>query len=68
MNTLIWGTCNTNLGVNQCQANMEWFIQSLKQECQADLTDKNELAVDALTGELESLSLTNTHSLSEQQP
>lgn len=51
MNTLVWGTCNTNPGINQCIANMGWFAESLKTQCEADLKDRNTLAVDTLTGE-----------------
>ncbi|KAF7763989.1 hypothetical protein Agabi119p4_8526 [Agaricus bisporus var. burnettii] len=49
MNTLLWGTCNIDLGVNQCRANMGWLAESLQQECEMDLNDRNDLALDALT-------------------
>lgn len=52
MNTLLWGTCNIDLGVNQCRANMGWLAESLQQECEMDLNDRNDLALDALTGKL----------------
>ncbi|KXN89351.1 hypothetical protein AN958_05849 [Leucoagaricus sp. SymC.cos] len=48
MNTLIWGTCNTNLGINQCIANMGWFASTLKTACEDDLKDQNSLAVNTL--------------------
>ncbi|KAJ3573752.1 hypothetical protein NP233_g2229 [Leucocoprinus birnbaumii] len=48
MNTLIWGTCNTNLGINQCNANMGWFSSSLQSACDEDLRDENSLAVETL--------------------
>lgn len=49
MNTLVWGTCNTNLGTNQCNANMGWFASTLESACDGDLKDKNSLAEDTLT-------------------
>lgn len=50
MNTLVWGTCNTNLGINQCDANMGWFASTLKTVCDEDLKEGNSLAGDTLTG------------------
>lgn len=53
MNTLVWGTCNTNPGINQCIANMGWFAETLKTACADDLRDRNTLAVDTLMGEFQ---------------
>jgi hypothetical protein len=51
MNTLLWGTCNTDIGTNQCIANMGWFASALNTACKDDLRDNNALAVDTLMGE-----------------
>jgi len=50
MNTLVWGTCNTNLGINQCNANMGWFSSALETACNEDLKNGISLAGDTLTG------------------
>lgn len=49
MNTLVWGTCNTNLGINQCNANMGWFSSALETACNEDLKNGISLAGDTLT-------------------
>jgi len=50
MNALVWGTCNTSLGINQCDANMSWFASTLETVCGEDLKEGNSLAGDTLTG------------------
>ena len=49
MNSLIWGTCNTNTPYAQCKANMGWFASTLGTQCTDELTGKNSLVVNTLT-------------------
>ncbi|KAJ8693423.1 hypothetical protein PTI98_008416 [Pleurotus ostreatus] len=51
LNTLIWGTCNTNTASNQCNINMAGFATSLREQCKEDLDDGNSRAVNTLIGE-----------------
>ena len=51
MNTLLWGTCNTNTSDTQCRANMQMFATQLQTECSQDLKDGNARAVSTLTSE-----------------
>ncbi|KDR80289.1 hypothetical protein GALMADRAFT_62417 [Galerina marginata CBS 339.88] len=48
MNSIIWGTCNTNTDYNQCQANMNWFASTLKTSCVEELKDLNTMVVSTL--------------------
>ncbi|KAL4066996.1 hypothetical protein V8B97DRAFT_1874238 [Scleroderma yunnanense] len=48
MNIDIWGTCNTVLPWNQCNANMAWFASALQSSCVTDLGDRNAMAMDTL--------------------
>ncbi|KAF4564847.1 hypothetical protein EYR40_011020 [Pleurotus pulmonarius] len=48
LNTLIWGTCNTNTASNQCNINMAGFATSLREQCKEDLDDGNSRAVNTL--------------------
>ncbi|KAF4618585.1 hypothetical protein D9613_010091 [Agrocybe pediades] len=50
MNSLIWGTCNTNTAYSQCQSNMAWFASSLKDNCAKELDADYTLAVETLQG------------------
>jgi hypothetical protein len=52
MNNIIWGTCNTDPGQDQCTQNMAWFASALQSSCSQDLDDKNSMAVNTLIGEL----------------
>ncbi|KAF7316176.1 hypothetical protein MIND_00135800 [Mycena indigotica] len=47
LNTLVWGTCNTNTDANSCASNMAWFSTTLESACAADLKDQNSMAVNA---------------------
>ncbi|KAF8068795.1 hypothetical protein FPV67DRAFT_1356278, partial [Lyophyllum atratum] len=49
LNSVVWGTCNTNTAREQCVANMGWFAETLKTACAQDLTDRNAMAVSTLT-------------------
>lgn len=51
MNSIIWGTCNTTLGLSQCEANMNWFVGSLQTSCSQELKDNNALTVATLIGQ-----------------
>ncbi|KAG6916150.1 hypothetical protein DXG01_008202 [Tephrocybe rancida] len=48
LNSIIWGTCNTNTAKDQCISNMAWFADALQTACTQDLQDQNQLAVGAL--------------------
>lgn len=50
MNTIIWGTCDTDPSQEQCDANMSWFATSLQSLCQTDLANRVETAVLTLYG------------------
>ncbi|KAJ3495663.1 hypothetical protein NLJ89_g10591 [Agrocybe chaxingu] len=50
MNSLIWGTCNTNTGFDQCKSNMEWFASNLQTACTSELNVRNAVTVNTLTG------------------
>ncbi|KAF9225982.1 hypothetical protein BS17DRAFT_730199 [Gyrodon lividus] len=49
MNTDVWGTCNTNVPQDQCDANMASLASSLQSSCRTDLADRVGMAVDTLT-------------------
>ncbi|KIK99179.1 hypothetical protein PAXRUDRAFT_9040 [Paxillus rubicundulus Ve08.2h10] len=49
MNADVWGTCNTNIPQDQCDANMVSFASSLQSSCRTDLADQVEMAVSTLT-------------------
>ncbi|KAF8155860.1 hypothetical protein B0H34DRAFT_798957 [Crassisporium funariophilum] len=48
MNSIVWGTCNTNVGTDQCSANMAWFASELKIACSDELEALNTMAVEVL--------------------
>ncbi|KAF8644928.1 hypothetical protein AX16_008210 [Volvariella volvacea WC 439] len=50
LNNLVWGTCHTNPGMDECTANMGWFANNLQTACSTDLRDRNALAVETLIG------------------
>lgn len=56
LNTLVWGTCNTDPSVDQCVANMGWFAQQLQSACTTEISQTNELVTSTLIG-LEAYSL-----------
>lgn len=45
LNSIVWGTCNTDLSDTQCSANMAWFSTNLASSCDQDLKDGNSMAV-----------------------
>ncbi|KAF7325682.1 hypothetical protein MKEN_00418200 [Mycena kentingensis (nom. inval.)] len=45
LNTLVWGTCNTDTDEDVCASNMAWFSDSLTSSCAIDLKDGNSMAV-----------------------
>lgn len=45
MNTDVWGTCNTNIPQDQCDANMASLVSSLQSSCQTDLANQVEMAL-----------------------
>ncbi|CAL1699644.1 unnamed protein product [Somion occarium] len=59
LNTIIWGTCNTDASSDQCTANTGWFADTLKSQCSQDLINMNTLVVETLT-ELQAYSLMRT--------
>lgn len=48
MNTLIWGTCNTPMSNDECQANMASFASSLQTSCSIELGNQNLLVANSL--------------------
>ncbi|KAF8842430.1 hypothetical protein BDN67DRAFT_926287 [Paxillus ammoniavirescens] len=48
MNTDVWGTCNTDIPQDQCDANMASFASSLQSSCQTDLANQVGMAVSTL--------------------
>jgi hypothetical protein len=50
MNSLVWGTCNTNTAFDQCKANLSWFATTLQTSCTEELKQRKELAVNTLIG------------------
>ncbi|KAF5381301.1 hypothetical protein D9615_008317 [Tricholomella constricta] len=48
LNSIVWGTCNTNTEEDQCISNMGWFATNLETACARDLEDQNTMAVKAL--------------------
>ncbi|KAF8965098.1 hypothetical protein BDZ97DRAFT_1659359 [Flammula alnicola] len=49
MNSIIWGTCNTNVDLSQCEQNMGWFADNLKTACDQELKQLNSMATTTLT-------------------
>ncbi|KAJ6514529.1 hypothetical protein DFH09DRAFT_257775 [Mycena vulgaris] len=45
LNSIVWGTCNTNIVDDECAANMAWFSSNLVSSCAIDLKDGNSMAV-----------------------
>ncbi|KZT71919.1 hypothetical protein DAEQUDRAFT_78100 [Daedalea quercina L-15889] len=48
LNTVVWGTCNTDLNDDECEANMAWFADELQETCATDLKANNEVAASSL--------------------
>ncbi|KAJ7100143.1 hypothetical protein B0H15DRAFT_944501 [Mycena belliarum] len=49
LNNIVWGTCNPDVGDDECLANMNWFSQSLASSCAVDLKDGNSMALGTQT-------------------
>ncbi|THU95232.1 hypothetical protein K435DRAFT_897708 [Dendrothele bispora CBS 962.96] len=47
LNSILWGTCNPPLGVDQCTTNMRWFEREMVQDgvCGKEMEERNELVV-----------------------
>ena len=52
LNTIVWGTCNTNTSEDTCNSNMQWFTDNLKTQCAQDLQDQNAIVQATLIGKL----------------
>jgi hypothetical protein len=50
MNSLVWGTCNTNVPFEQCQANMGWFAENMKTACAVEVKNNNALVTSTQIG------------------
>jgi len=50
LNDLVWGTCNTDLDAATCTSNMNWFSGALRQQCAAEITNRNNFVEDTLNG------------------
>lgn len=50
LNDIIWGTCNTNIDATQCDANMAWFADALKDQCADDMKEDNAIVLQTLKG------------------
>ncbi|KZT01227.1 uncharacterized protein LAESUDRAFT_731449 [Laetiporus sulphureus 93-53] len=50
VNTIVWGTCNTEPNAEQCSANMAWFAEELQTVCATDLKANVETATSTLIG------------------
>ena len=50
LNDIVWGTCNTDPSVEECEANMAWFAEELQDACATDLKANNEVATSSLLG------------------
>ncbi|RDB29718.1 hypothetical protein Hypma_013965 [Hypsizygus marmoreus] len=49
LNSLMWGTCNTNTAKDQCVSNMNWFADALQSACAQDIKDRNTMTLTTLT-------------------
>jgi hypothetical protein len=52
LNSVVWGTCNTNLTQDECSSDMAWFASTLQSVCSVDLNAGNVMAVQTLQGSL----------------
>ncbi|KAI0754341.1 hypothetical protein C8Q80DRAFT_1094050 [Daedaleopsis nitida] len=50
LNVIVWGTCNTDLSVEQCSSNMAWFANNIQTVCKQDIAANNALVSDAVAG------------------
>ncbi|CDO74583.1 hypothetical protein BN946_scf184583.g10 [Trametes cinnabarina] len=50
LNTIIWGTCNTDVDKGQCLSNMDWFAENIRTQCKRDIAANNPLVQDAVAG------------------
>ncbi|KAF7319050.1 F-box domain-containing protein [Mycena chlorophos] len=44
LNSIVWGTCNTDTDADNCAANMAWFESTLTSACAEDLKAANSMA------------------------
>jgi hypothetical protein len=54
LNSVVWGTCNTDLSDDVCSSDMAWFASTLPSVCSAELTAGNVLVAQTLQGPLAS--------------
>lgn len=52
LNVDIWGTCNTPLDADQCQANMGWFESELQSACSEEKSENNAIVTQSLASTL----------------
>ncbi|KAI0792506.1 hypothetical protein C8Q75DRAFT_753184 [Abortiporus biennis] len=50
LNSIIWGTCNTDLSADQCNSNMGWFSSQMATVCATDLSNSNPQVVTTFRG------------------
>ncbi|KAH9922890.1 hypothetical protein B0H21DRAFT_701385 [Amylocystis lapponica] len=50
LNTVVWGTCNTDISAAQCNDNMASFADTLQDQCETDLNAGNAQVLHALIG------------------
>lgn len=50
LNELVWGTCNTNTDVDQCNANLGWFVDTLEDTCSDDIKANNAVVLQTRDG------------------
>ncbi|KAI0659684.1 hypothetical protein C8Q70DRAFT_1064370 [Cubamyces menziesii] len=50
LNTVMWGTCNTDIDAQQCSTNMAWFADNIKTQCKKDIAANNSIVTDAVAG------------------
>ncbi|KAL6299244.1 hypothetical protein BKA93DRAFT_820020 [Sparassis latifolia] len=50
LNTIVWGTCNTDVSEDQCTANIDWFAETMQASCVTELKLNNVMATTTLQG------------------
>ena len=50
LNIDIWGTCNTPVDADQCEANMGWFALNFPIACSQEKSEQNQMVLQALAG------------------
>ncbi|KAF8273477.1 hypothetical protein EI94DRAFT_1564108 [Lactarius quietus] len=48
LNIDVWGTCNTPVDVDQCEANMGWFSSNMLVACSQEKGEQNQMVLQAL--------------------